>query len=277
MLRKHNGQADAAGRTDAALDPKDWRSRVLFEGQSGPADVPEWLEPCYVSMREKVMDAGYPCFFGTMAEKRGEMFYSYVRGKDLGSLPATMETFARLSVLPEYQKNNIAIFFEPDATPLAHDTYREHFWKVLQHLHDHDIHPDVARQPAPEDADWEFSFAGLQMFVVCACPSFTVRHSRNLGPGMVLLFQPRSVFVDKVTNRVIGQQARDEVRRRLQTWDELGAHPDLGFFGDPGNREWKQYFLPDSNDPASERCPFLSRAKRERERQQEREHEHANT
>jgi uncharacterized protein len=86
-----------------------------------------------------------------------------------------------------------------------------------------------------------------------------VRHSRNLGPGMVLLFQPRSVFVDTITNKVIGREARNQVRKRLETWDEIPAHPDLGFFGDPGNLEWKQYFLDDGNTPADDRCPFLKR------------------
>lgn len=261
MQLDNDSRAQDVGWAGAALDVADWRSRVIIENRTGPAQVPPWLEPCYLSMRERVMNPEYPCFFGTMAEKRGEMFYSFVHGKDLSSLPATMETFARLSVRPEYQKNNIAIFFEPDAAPLAHTDYQVHFWRVLQHLHDRDRDPEVGRQPRPTDAAWEFSFAGVQMFVVCACPSFQLRHSRNLGPGMVLLFQPRSVFVDKVTNRVIGVQARNEVRRRLLDWDELPAHPDLGFYGDPGNREWKQYFLPDGNEPATDKCPFLSRAR----------------
>jgi uncharacterized protein len=92
-------------------------------------------------------------------------------------------------------------------------------------------------------------------------PTFKVRHSRNLGPGMVLLFQPRSVFVDTITNKVIGREARNQVRKRLETWDEVSAHPDLGFYGDPGNLEWKQYFLTDENVAAEDRCPFLKRKK----------------
>jgi hypothetical protein len=75
----------------------------------------------------------------------------------------------------------------------------------------------------------------------------------------VLLFQPRSVFVDTITNKVIGREARNQVRKRLETWDEIPAHPDLGFYGDPGNLEWKQYFLDDANLPVDDRCPFLKR------------------
>ncbi|WP_322029489.1 YqcI/YcgG family protein [Paraburkholderia sp. J76] len=244
----------------SAFDAGDWKSRIIA-GRATGADVraPGWLDASYETLRTQVMDPAYPCFFGTMAEKRGEMFYSYVNGKDIGELAATMETFAQLVSLPQYRKNNIAIFFEPDAEPLSHDAYHALFWKILQHLHDVDPDPNADAQPEPSSEDWEFSFAGVETFVVCACPSFRARHSRNLGPGMVLLFQPRSVFVDTITNKVIGREARNQVRKRLETWDEIPAHPDLGFFGDPGNLEWKQYFLDDANVRAEDRCPFLKR------------------
>ncbi|MFD1969070.1 YqcI/YcgG family protein [Trinickia caryophylli] len=237
-----------------------WRSRVIEGHATGPAaSIPEWLAASYATLRTHVLDPAYPCFFGTMAERRGEMFYSFVNGKDTRGLPATMQTFAALASQPQYRRNNLAVFFEPDAVPLAHDEYRAFFWRILQQLHDVDPDPQADEQPEPSDEAWEFSYSGVQMFVVCACPSFRARHSRNLGPGMVLLFQPRSVFVDTITNKVIGREARIEVRKRLDTWDDIPAHPDLGFYGDPGNLEWKQYFLDDANMPAGDRCPFLKR------------------
>lgn len=241
---------------------EDWKSRIIDGRATGAAvSPPAWLDASYATLREQVMHPEYPCFFGTMAEKRGEMFYAFVNGKDIRNLPATMQTFAELASLPQYRKNNIAVFFEPDAQPLAHDTYHDLFWNTLQSLHNVDPDPTAADQPEPSHEDWEFSFAGVQMFVVCACPSFNTRHSRNLGPGMVLLFQPRSVFVDTITNKVIGREARNQVRKRLETWDDVSAHPDLGFYGDPGNLEWKQYFLSDENVRAADQCPFLRRQK----------------
>jgi len=245
--------------SESADEVSDWRRRIIVGSDIGNVDFPDWLVSSYETLRTQVVDPAYPCFFGTQAEKRGEMFYSYVAGDDIALLPQTMAKFAELSVQPVYQKNNIAIFFEPDPKPLTHAQYHQRFWNVLQYLHDQDRDPAADYHPDPSDPTWEFTFAALEMFVVCACPSFRARHSRNLGPGMVLLFQPRSVFVDKVTNRVIGVQARNEVRRRLLKWDDIPAHPDLGFYGDPGNLEWKQYFLPDENLPALDKCPFLSR------------------
>ncbi len=187
------------------------------------------------------------------------MFYTFVPRGATQSLIESMVTFAALAKVPPYDRNNLAMFFEPDATPLSHEEYRGIFWRVLQLLHDADTHAEADHQRDPSDPSWEFCFQGVEMFVVCACPSFSQRRSRNLGPGMVLLFQPRSVFVDKITNKVIGLRARQQVRKRLLTWDAVEAHPDLGFFGDPGNLEWKQYFLPDDNQPNAGGCPFSRR------------------
>ncbi len=108
----------------------------------------------------------------------------------------------------------------------------------------------------PSDPAWEFSFAGVQMFVVGCGPTYQRRQSRNLGKGIVMLFQPRSVFVDAVTDREISLEARQQVRRRLLAWDDMMAHPDLGIYGDPDNLEWKQYFLSDDTTPEAGVCPF---------------------
>ena len=252
--------ADQPAAHPNGFDPGDWKSRIIV-GQAIGAEVasPAWLDTSYAILRSNVMDPAYPCFFGTTAEKRGEMFYSYVNGKDIRTLPATMRTFARLASMPQYRRNNMAVFFEPDPQPLTHAAYHDFFWDTLQQLHNVDPDPQADRQLEPSHEEWEFSFGGVQMFVVCACPSFQARHSRNLGPGMVLLFQPRSVFVDTITNKVIGRDARNEVRKRLRTWDDVSAHPDLGFYGDPGNFEWKQYFLADENVSAKDPCPFRKR------------------
>ncbi|MFD0390918.1 AMP-binding protein [Tistrella bauzanensis] len=202
-------------------------------------------------------------FFGTQAERRGEMFYACVEGGDLADLPAAMTTFLDLAAARPSEKNNFALFFEPDPQPLAHGAYRDRFWRVLQHLHDHDPAPSIeALETEPDDAAWEFSYQGEQMFAVGCTPSYRQRDSRNLGPGMVILFQPRSLFIDTITKREIGAEARSQVRKRLLAWDGMEVHPDLGVYGETENREWKQYFLGDDNAPETDRCPFLVRRDR---------------
>jgi len=237
-----------------------WRERVIDGEVVAPVEIPSWLSSSYAVFRERVLSPGYPCFFGARAEQNGEMFYAYASPEDVANLPVTMRTFAAYSGEREYRHYNIAVFFEPELHARAHPEYHDLFWKTLAYLEANDEATSATRPP--DDPMWEFSFAGVEMFVVCACPSYTNRSSRNLGPGMVLLFQPRSVFVDKITNRVIGLSSRTEVRRRLQRWDKVPAHPDLGVYGEEDNREWRQYFLPDDNQPVLGQCPLLAHAQR---------------
>lgn len=247
---------------DAEPEAADWRSRVIMGDQLGGVALPPWAERSYQILHDEVTDDAYPCFFGVQAERRGEMFYTFLSRGEEESLIESMATFAELAKLTRYDKNNIAVFFEPDPKPLGHREYHDRFWRTLQRLHDADTHPGATQHVDPAEPAWEFCYQGVEMFVVCACPSFEKRRSRNLGPGMVLLFQPRSVFIDKITNKVIGRRAREQVRKRLKAWDALGAHPDLGFYGDPGNLEWKQYFLPDDNRSNTGVCPFSNRRSR---------------
>lgn len=77
----------------------------------------------------------------------------------------------------------------------------------------------------------------------------------------MITFQPRWVF-----DGVIGPQApnsdriKAEIRRRLAAFDALPPSPDLGAFGEAGNREWTQYFLGDTNELRTTGCPFQSRS-----------------
>jgi hypothetical protein len=35
----------------------------------------------------------------------------------------------------------------------------------------------------------------------------------------------------------------------MLAYDGMAVHPDIGFYGNDTNREWKQYALPDDNEP----------------------------
>ncbi len=184
---------------------------------------PEWLVRSYESFRERVLDDRYPCFFGTRAERRGEMFYSFASGDDWSVISAALAQFCALSRRPEHARSNLAVFFEPKTEPLDHARFRSFCWDVLQYLHDSDGSPSLDGEIDPSDPAWEFTAYGTQIFVVGCSPSYQNRHSRNLGPGIVLLFQPRNVFVDQVTKKEINREARAEVRRRLRAWDDIPA------------------------------------------------------
>ena len=234
------------------------RSRVIFGGAPiTPHDLPKWLPSSYETFHERVSDPQYPCFLGSGAERRGELFYTVVDHSTLHILPHTLAAFLLAAQSAPSERRNLTVFFEPDKTCQSHASYRARFWAVLQYLNGCDPAPWPSQLPRDNDNwAWEFAFAGQGIFVFGAAPSYQQRSSRNLGPGMVMLMQPRSSFfgLDGHTER--GIQARAVTRERLAAWDAMPSHPDLGAYGDPNNREWKQYFLPDDNQAANGACPF---------------------
>ncbi len=158
---------------------------------------------------------------------------------------------------PPHERSSLIAFFEPDPSIMGHMSFVTCFWKILQFLHDHDRDP--ATDKTPDHPLWEFAFERCEMFVVGASPTYKHRRSRNLGPGVVLVFQPRSLFIDPATSQPIAASVRHRIHRRMTAYDGMTVHPDIGFYGNFGNREWKQYALPDDNEPEAGACPFQTR------------------
>lgn len=243
-------------------DVTSWTGRVLDQGRLGgrlgiaPQDI--WKLDAYEQYKTKLRAPDYPCFFGQSGEARGEMLYTFIaKGIAEGRLDEfvmNMRQFVRLIGTPEYQRCSLVAFSEPDPSITDHTSFVARFWQILQFLHEHDRDPALDR--APEHPLWEFSFERSEMFVVGASPTYRRRHSRNLGPGIVLVFQPRSLFIDPATSQPIAAPVRQRIHKRMLAYDGMPVHPDIGFYGDSINREWKQYALPDDNEPESGVCPF---------------------
>jgi FPC/CPF motif-containing protein YcgG len=236
-----------------AGDPSNWRTRVILGKETAPEPIPDWLLQSYASFREVLLTPGYPCHFGAEAERQGELFYTYVAQRHIEHLPVTLGEFLRQRM----HKSNLVVFFEPEPAPLGHTEYRALFWQTLGYLHDHDPCPRHSDSGIdPDDPRWEFPFSGTLLFVVAISPTYSARRSRNLGRSLIMVFQPREVFYDPQTHAAISRSVRAAIRRRIARWDQLPAHPDLGVYGDPDNREWKQYFLSDDMIPEAVTCPI---------------------
>lgn len=234
-----------------------WTDRIIHADDIGMKVVRHWMVQAYEHFRSTVTDSDYPCFFGTQAERRGEMFYIFVEVEDKNALALSLATFVRKIADPQFERYNAAAFFSANDSPSRHQDLSKRFWLELQKLHDFDkLHSPGPSRLLPDHPEWEFCYRGCEMFVVAGSPTYQKRRSRNLGPGMVLLFQPRTVFLDALTNEQISTYSRNQIRARISRWDQISAHPDLGTYGDPSNREWKQYCLPDDNLPEHGRCPF---------------------
>lgn len=243
----------------------DIQPRLIVGDKLGETPCPEWLSAAYGEFRRHVTHPDYPCYFGTRAELAGHLYYTYCEQPTCPLLPAALLKFLELKRASEHYDTNLAVFLAPEADQRSHRYYHDRLWRLLQHLHDRDpiAWPDTFASE-PDHTFWEFAFGGEQFFVFCASPSYRLRHSRNLGNCQILMMQPRSSF-SVVEKSVNGAAARARVRQRIAKWDAIGAHPDLGVFGDPGSREWKQYFLSDDMAKSVGRCPFKHAKHRDQE------------
>jgi FPC/CPF motif-containing protein YcgG len=231
-----------------------WTSRVLQQGTLGISPNEDWKLRAYEQYKAKLDAHDYPCFFGQTGEARGEMLYTFIPRNALSEMLTGMQQLVTLINTPDYKRSSLVAFFEPDSAITTHTSFVNRFWQVLQYLHDHD--PNSATERTPDDLLWEFSFERSEMFVVGTSPTYQQRRSRNLGLGIVLIFQPRSLFIDPTTSQPIAATVRKSIHQRMLTYDGMSVHPDIGFYGEPRNREWKQYALPDDNTPETGSCPF---------------------
>jgi FPC/CPF motif-containing protein YcgG len=251
---KKKEDAGREGRIMSGVAVETWTSRVLDHGKLGVTPEDSWKLDAYEQYKTRLRATDYPCFFGQAGEARGEMLYAFIANGNLEKLLIDMREFVRLVGTPQYERCSLVAFFEPDTAVTSHDAFVTHFWKALEHLSEQDSAPGTER--TPDDPLWEFSFERCEMFVVGCSPTYRLRRSRNLGPGMVLVFQPRSLFIDPATSEPIAAEVRRRIHKRMLAYDDMPVHPDIGFYGDPINREWKQYALPDDNEPETGNCPF---------------------
>ncbi len=234
-----------------------WTDRVLDQGRLGIPVNDHWKLEAYEQYQTRLRAPEYPCFFGQSGEARGEMLYTFVAHGRLNEFVANMREFVSLMGAPPHERSSLVAFLEPDPSMTDHVSFVARFWEVLQFLHEHDRNPATER--TPDHPLWEFAFEGCEMFVVGASPTYQRRRSRNLGPGVVLVFQPRSLFIDPATLQPIAASVRHRIHKRTLAYDGMSIHPDIGFYGNLGNREWKQYAIPDDNQPETGVCPFHTR------------------
>ncbi|MET8682650.1 YqcI/YcgG family protein [Streptomyces sp. NPDC004732] len=230
-------------------------------------EIPEWGPECIRDLQETLLSSTspFPCTFAVSGTKRDSLRFGFVESlDDRGTWDGLGDTLnAYLSGYKELgRETSLIVFFRPDGRTRTMGEYRAKFWSVLQHLHDTDESPWPAEVPHDtDDPWWEFSFGDTPIFVVCNTPAHVLRRSRH-SPVFFITFQPRWVFEELGAETAPGAAARRIIRKRLSRYDAVEASEELGSYGDPDNREWRQYFLADSSDaPEAEasRCPFRSR------------------
>jgi len=232
------------------------RVTVLDPDRVAAQAWPDWVLASARTLHENLRQREYPCHFGRQALERGHLMTTYAVPDDLGPLARALAYFLDHTPRVRGGRHALCAFVRTDAGR----THRDHdrgFWRVLQYLHDHDPKPWPAGFPvSPADPAWEFCFNGEPMFVFGAVPTHVLRASRNLGDSLVMIFQPRSVFLDIAGGTPAGIAARARIRERLGVWDLAAPHPSMGDYGDPSNAEWRQYFIPDDDSDLHPSCPL---------------------
>ena len=205
-------------------------------------DLMGWRQDAAARFNDRMLDRRrpFPCIFGVDAVKRQTLRFAFI--PDDGN-----ETTALSEALREFitnardlgKRTSLVVFFERNLEEGASiDEHEDRFWKLLQGLHDRDDHPWPEEIPTDtEDPEWEFSFAGMPMFVVANTPAHQLRQSRYFE-RFAITFQPRFVFDDIRGDSRQGKGARKIIRGRLHTYDAVEPSSTLGDFGADGNREW---------------------------------------
>lgn len=195
----------------------------------------------------------FPCVFGVSGFKSNQLRFAFLDQIVSHSVaPLLREYLASARSLG--RMTSLVLFGRPGPVH-GIEAYRQQFWTLLDELEalDEAPRPDGVSNNL-ESASWEFCFAGEPIFVVCNSPAHVLRQSRRSTSFMVT-FQPRWVFEGITdTDDPAVLRALNTVRQRLSAFDAVAPAPYLGSYGDAENREFRQYFIDDSNAQPS--CPF---------------------
>ncbi|WP_239422026.1 YqcI/YcgG family protein [Bacillus sp. CGMCC 1.16541] len=226
-------------------------------------NIPEWGKTVFESFKRDLVSesAPFPCVLGVEGFKHNLLRFGFCTSpydkKEIKQCAQALTQYLQeFRSLGRY--TSFVMFFEPTETKPMED-YEKMFWDTLQHLHELDEEEwpeDIPNHPS--DPLWEFCFGGEPIFVVCNTPAHHLRKSRRSDTFMIT-FQPRWVFEGIREDTKVGKSVKKLVRHRLTTYDTVAPHPELGWYGNAQNREWKQYFLHDTNDETTKKCPFHSK------------------
>jgi uncharacterized protein len=230
--------------------------KLLRASDVEAADLAPWALAAYEEIRDKVLDEAFPCTFGTVAQRRGEILYAFISPGDLLDALVVYTDFLR-PLEPVVASLTPFAVVMPPIDAFSEREYFEYGWALLQGLHEADTYPWPDRIPKdPDDPKWSYCFGGLPLFVNFKTPTHAKRKSRKTEHSFTLLFQSRDGFDVVAGDTVQGRRARDLIRRKLAAYDAVPVYPELSHYATAENREWRQYFVPEENVPLARECPF---------------------
>jgi uncharacterized protein len=231
--------------------------------QEKPDLLEEWEHSAFHEFSSKITDKEkpFPCIPAHQGFMLNHLRYAFLGDprepavhKQLASL---LKSYGECSRETGKYTSLIVFFKTPDDLIQTHSIkdYESLFWSLLNGISELDEKEWPAHiPPDPAHHSWEFCFHEEQYFMYCATPGHVLRKSRSF-PFFMLAITPRWVLkgFDAATNTA--PKIKHSIRKRLAAYDEIPPHPDLKWYGQADNYEWKQYFLSD-DDTSSSACPF---------------------
>ncbi|MDD1958914.1 YqcI/YcgG family protein [Pseudomonas sp. 39004] len=220
-----------------------------------------WTYKTIQHFRGILASPDFPCLFGRKAVASETCHILFARAEQLADdIAQGLADYVRtIAPVPLKQRigSPLVVFLEtPGDYTLAEQQALA--WKVLRGVHARDPHPWPQAIPTdPDDNGWSFCYAGMPLFINMNFPGHRQMKSRNLGPHITFVINPRENF-DEVANASTesGKRIRARIRERVAHYND-GVMPDtLGAFGDADNYEWKQYQLQEAGSLNPSRCPF---------------------
>jgi uncharacterized protein len=229
---------------------------VALRGQ-----VPGWWHEAYDQLRDTLTSSArkFPCIYAIKAEQNNTLRFAFLQDSQSdASIAAFGDALSEYVEVCHSLRPHTAFlaFFGPDREEMTLEEHHAEFWRVLQRLHEIDPRPWPQQIPMdPAEPLWEFCFNGEPMFVLGSGPVHVARRSR-FSPVRAISFQPRFMFDELIDTPDLLARARKIIRGRVLEMDGLPVHPMIQMYHEDGNREWRQYVVPEDNSPIEGSCPF---------------------
>lgn len=233
------------------------------ERYANEGELEDWQARTLEQVKERILSKDYPCIFTKTGYQYKHLQISFVEDpfaeSDIRNALGSIQEFIQNveSIESEQSASMEALLLCVRCSELLPDDEPKAVWSLLNGF----LRLDSSEWPAgiprdPEDPDWAFCLFGRRAFVTALTPSHRLRHSRNIGAHMVVLFQLRDGIEFVAPYNKKGDQVREKIRKRIEAYDEVPLALNMTTHGESGNKDWSQFWLGDGLQGGEDRCPL---------------------
>lgn len=231
---------------------------TLFDTPDGFEPKPEWFEGAYRGLRKIILGTSplFPCYFASIAERHGSCTYSFLkRGEELDPnvLYKIIEDF--LLVAKDLRPFPVlALFVQTEGITKSLEEDEILFWEIINNINKTRTDSRSAAEANPSSPHWLLKYKDIPIFVTGHSPYYKNRLSRFADQCLTLVIQEKKNLkrISEDPNRI--REVMGQIREFVDEYDTIPRCPLLGFYGNENVFDWKQFWLPDSNDIEDTPC-----------------------